>query len=262
MLPSASAIKAPTCGLGVGSPPTPSSKARDINSLSRSFTRSLTVLGSHELVHLDHELVDVAERAVDTGEAHVSHVIERLQTLHHAFADDQRWNFLFATLGELALQGFCMLLEGIGRDRAFVAGNAQTAQHLFALEGHPFAVLLHDGGQRVLDAFVGREATLAAVALPPTPSDRTARSQARIDHPAIHFSAIRALHRIFTRADPWRLPSTFERRKNQRYVSAAKAEGVGHGALDAPFPGVVGHEFEGNFQVWVIEVDGRRDHSR
>src|SRR6478609_5167270 len=79
MFPSLSAIKAPTCGFGVGSPPAPSSTARSISSLSRSFTAitglSLTVLGSHELVHLDHELVDVSEGSIDTGKSHIGHVI-------------------------------------------------------------------------------------------------------------------------------------------------------------------------------------------
>src|SRR6478735_7530676 len=171
MLPSASAIKAPTCGLGVGSPPTPSSKARDINSLSRSFTRSLTVLGSHELVHLDHELVDIAEGAIDAGEAHVGHVIERLQALHDAFADDECWNFLLAALGELALQSFGVLLERIRGDRALVAGDAQASQHLLAFERHAFAVFFHVRRQRVLDALVGGEAALAAVTLTATPGD-------------------------------------------------------------------------------------------
>src|SRR6478752_3347436 len=109
IVPSASAISAPTCGFGVGSPPAPSSKARNISSLSRSFTRSLTALGSYELVHLDHELVDVAEGPINAGKSYICHVVERFQTLHHAFADDQRGYFLLAALCELALQSFGVL---------------------------------------------------------------------------------------------------------------------------------------------------------
>src|SRR5882724_4119906 len=86
-LPSASATTEPTCGLGEGSPFSPSAIARRISSWSTSLAMTSVGTRAHELAHFAHERVDVAERTIDAGEAYVRDLVERLESRHHTLAN-------------------------------------------------------------------------------------------------------------------------------------------------------------------------------
>src|SRR5262249_30207354 len=154
-----------------------------------------------------------------------------------------------AAFAQLAFELFGLLVERLRRHRPLVAGDAQAAQDLLAVERLALAVLLDHGGQRLLDALVGGEAALAAVALPPAPGYGAARDQPRIDDPALHFTTVRALHGREPRRSA---ASALEGGEDQRRVGPAETEGVAHGALDTPLARLVGHEVQRDLGVRVF----------
>src|SRR6186713_1379334 len=71
---------------------------------------------------LVHELVEVAEAAVDGCEAHVGDFVERLQAVHHRFADVARRDLGAGIVEDSALDLVDQLFELRARDRPLLAG--------------------------------------------------------------------------------------------------------------------------------------------
>src|SRR6185312_5131039 len=82
----------------------------------------------------------------------------------------------------------------LAADRALVAGLANSAEELLAIERLAAHVLLHDEREDVLDALVGREAARALLAFAPPPRDVTRGAEPRVDHLALEVGAERTLH--------------------------------------------------------------------
>src|SRR5205823_12466360 len=135
---------------------------------------------------LMHELVDVAERAVHRGEAHVRDGVELVQLAHHGLADRAAGDLPLAALLELALDLVDQGLDGVDRDRALLAGALEPVHDLGALEGLPPAVLLDHHGERLLDPLVGGEGWTAVLAVTPAAVRGPYLAAARVYHPVLH----------------------------------------------------------------------------
>ena len=87
-----------------------------------------------------------------------------------------------------------MLLQLARGDRPLFAGAQQAAQHLLPVEALAAAVFLHHHVGDLVDALVGGEAPVAALALPPPPDRVGLLALARVHHPILPETAIRTLH--------------------------------------------------------------------
>ena len=79
-----------------------------------------------QILQLVHELADVAEVAVDRGEAHVRHLVEPLQLLHHERADVGGRDFLLGPLLQRRFDAIGHRLERRDADRPLLARLQQA----------------------------------------------------------------------------------------------------------------------------------------
>ena len=100
----------------------------------------------------------VLELAVDAREAHVGHLVEQAQLLHHQRADHRARHLAVVLLVAARLDARRGALELLERDRQLLAGAQHARQHALAVEAHALAALLDHPQRRVLDALVGRVA--------------------------------------------------------------------------------------------------------
>src|SRR4030095_6825058 len=122
-----------------------------------------------QLLEFAHELVDVTERAVHGGEAHIGDRVERVQLPHDRLADDAARDLPLAALLDLPLDPVRHGFDRIRGDRPLLARAEQAVHDLLAVEGLATPVLLDHQRQRGVRALVGGEATPAPVAVPAPP---------------------------------------------------------------------------------------------
>ena len=95
-----------------------------------------------------------------------------------------------------ALSGVYDGLQLAGRDGALLAGAEQAAEHLLAVEALAAAVLLDHHVGNLVDALVGGEAAIAALALPPAADRVGLLALARVDDTVLPEAAIRTFHAV------------------------------------------------------------------
>src|SRR5690606_41138014 len=129
--------------------------------------------------------IDVAERLIHARKPDIGHVVQVFQPLHHLLPERTRGNLSRAFLGQLPLQTFYLCVELVVRDRALVAGHAQTLEQLDAIKRFSTSISLGHTGEGVLEALIGGAATLARVALPEPSGDDTHAYEAGIYTPIL-----------------------------------------------------------------------------
>ena len=88
------------------------------------------------------EVARLAEIAIDRGEADIGDVVERLQPLHHEFADPLGRNVGVALALELAHDAVDHALDALGCDGALAQRDLDRAHELVAIERRAPAVFL------------------------------------------------------------------------------------------------------------------------
>src|SRR5262249_7822818 len=139
--------------------------------LRRAALLALRPALAQQILELVHELIDVLERAIDRGEAHVGDGVELVERLHHRLADHRARDLALGAVEEAALDAVDVLLDLLDADRALLARLGEAGDDLHAVEGLAPAVLLDHRRQVLLDALVGREAAAALLALATPPDD-------------------------------------------------------------------------------------------
>jgi hypothetical protein len=147
-----------------------------------------------EIFQFGHELLDVFEIHVDTGEADVSDFVEFFEAMHDHFADFSG--------GEFALRGFMdhafdFVDDGFEfrrGNRAFFAGFQKSLQNFLALEALAAAILLDDHVRNFIDAFVGGEAAGTFQAFTAAADGVAGAALTRINYLVIDMRAEGALH--------------------------------------------------------------------
>ena len=117
------------------------------------------------------EIADLAEIAIDRGEAHIGDLVERLQALHHQFADLRALDLALAGALELAHDAIDHALDALRIDRALAQGDLQRAHQLVAIEGHAAARFLDHDQLAQLHALESGE-TPAAIGTDAAAADR------------------------------------------------------------------------------------------
>jgi hypothetical protein len=93
-----------------------------------------------------------------------------------------------------ALRGVDDGFELAGRDGTLLAGAEQAAEHLLAIEALAAAVLLDHHVGDLVDALVGGEAAIAALALAAAADGVGLLAFARVDDPVLPETAIGTFH--------------------------------------------------------------------
>src|SRR5580704_2903735 len=159
-------ITQPTAGLGQVRP----SDRRASASVARIIASVLEV-GLGEVGDELLEVLGLAEIAIDRGEAHIGHRIERAQRVHHQLTDLRRGNLALAGAFEAPHDAVDHALGALGIDRALATRHLDRAGELVAVELHTLAVLLHHRQLAQLHALEGGETRSAGRAVTP-PADR------------------------------------------------------------------------------------------
>src|SRR5258708_8040900 len=144
--------------------------------------RLLDPLLAEQLVDVALDLGEVAELAVDRGEADICDVVEFAQLFHHQFADLTRRDLHLAGRPQLRLDLVDGCLDRRGRDVALLTSGHQPVEELLAVEVLAAAVLLDDVEGDVLDPLVRRETLVALQAFAPPPDRLTGVRIARVDN--------------------------------------------------------------------------------
>src|SRR5215469_3522648 len=140
------------------------------------------------------EILGLAEIAVDRGEAHIGHLIEAGERLHHEAADHLARYLAFARAFELTHHRVDDALDALSLDRALAQRHIDRARELVAVESLALAVFLDDGELAQLHALEGREACRAIGAEAP-PADRgTVVGRSRILYLGVIETAERTAH--------------------------------------------------------------------
>ncbi len=154
----------------------------------------LGVFAAEQLFELGFEFADVLEVAVDAGEADVGDGVDVLEALHDELADGAGGAL---ALGRVDDEGFGLVDDVLhlgGGDVALLAGVQQAGEDLLAVEFLAAAVLLDDHVGDFVDALVGGEALVAALALAAAADGVGFLAFAGVDDPVLGKSAIRAFH--------------------------------------------------------------------
>jgi hypothetical protein len=138
---------------------------------------------------LDFEFLDCLHKVgaflktpVNAREADVGDFIEFPETFHHQFSDGGSGHFVLVVFADGVGHAFGEVLDGLGADRAFLAGSLETGEELFPGEWFASSVALDDNKGTPLDLLVGGKAVAAAEAFaPPTDGGALAR-RSRINH--------------------------------------------------------------------------------
>ena len=153
------------------------------------------------------EILGLAEIAIDRGKAHIGHVVEVAQMLHHRLADGLGRHFAFAQTFQLADDLRHHLLDPLRLDRALAQRNRQRAHQLVAIERHAPAVALDHHKLAQLHALEGGEAEIAGQADAAAADRGRILGRPRVLHLGIEGAAARTAHaspltRRFTGACP------------------------------------------------------------
>src|SRR6185312_14313270 len=139
------------------------------------------------------EVPRFGEILVDARETNVGDVVERLEAIHHRFAD-------LGALHLIAL-GFQPTLDAgdhavdlVRGDIALARSVADRAGELVAVERLSLTVLLDDRQVAKLDAFKGGEAGAAGLTLPASSDRRPILARAAVLYLAVFMGAERAAH--------------------------------------------------------------------
>src|SRR5262249_674689 len=122
----------------------------------------LAVVG--QLIERRLEVLGLAEIAVNRGEAHIRHVVELAQMLHHRLADGLRRDLVLAETLQLAHDLRYFLLDPLRIDRALAQCDLDRTHELVAVERHAAAIALDDGQLAQLHALESGEAEIAGQA--------------------------------------------------------------------------------------------------
>ena len=140
------------------------------------------------------ELADVLEVAVDGGEADVGDGVEALEVIHDEFAHLRCGALALGRVDQKALGGVDDRFELARRDWTFFAGTEQAAQNFLPVEALTAAILLDHHVGNFVDALVGGEAPIAALALAAPPDRVGFFAFTRVDDPILPKSTIWTLH--------------------------------------------------------------------
>src|SRR6185437_12093078 len=185
----------PTAGLGATDPSAcrASISAAPIQRESSPVELALVPLNV-ELADEILEVLDLAEIAVDRGEAHIGDRIERVERVHHLLADLVRGDLGFAGALEPPHDGTNDALDALGIDRPLACRDLDRFGELVAIEGNPLAALLHHREIAKLNPLECREARSAGRAETPATDRRVVVRRARILHLRVVVTAEWAAH--------------------------------------------------------------------
>src|SRR6185503_6120624 len=147
-----------------------------------------------EPLHLVHELGDVLELPVHGGEAHVGHLVELLEMLHHHLAQLLGGDLLLRPLVQLGLDLGHHVVHRLHAHRALLAGLEDGPAELLPVEGLAPVVALDHVGQHVLDVLVGRIAAVALEALAAAADELAVTPHARVHHAVFRVAAEGTFH--------------------------------------------------------------------
>src|SRR5215470_17671921 len=162
-----------------------------IRSLPR---RGRRIFLARQLIEHRLEILRFAEITIDRGEAHIGHVVERAQRLHHHLAHGLGGNFTLALALELAHDLGHRLVDPLGLDRTLAQRDLHRAQQLVAVERHAAAVALDHHELAQLHALERREAEIAGQAHTATTDDGGVLGRPGVLHLRIEAAAIRTAH--------------------------------------------------------------------
>ena len=101
------------------------------------------------------EIGSISEISVNGCKAHIGDPVQGLKLAHDLFADDCGWDFLPLEFLAGALDTIHNALDGVGADRAFLAGLFDAGADLRSIERLPAAVLLADHRPDLFDELLG-----------------------------------------------------------------------------------------------------------
>src|SRR5882672_6636237 len=169
------AITQPTAGLGQVRPSDRRASASAARIIASVLEVGLGEVGDELL-----EVPGLAEIAIDRGEAHIGHRIERAQRIHHQLADLRRGNLALAGAFQPPHDAVDHAFDALRVDRPLAAGDRDRAGELVAVELHALAVLLHHGELAQLHALERGEARSARRAIAPPADRRIVVSRSRV----------------------------------------------------------------------------------
>ena len=153
------------------------------------------VFAAEQAFELDLELVDVFEVAVDAGEADVGDGVDVFEAVHDELANGRRRALALGRVDDEGFDGVDDLLHLGDGDFAFLAGVEQAGEDLLAIEVFAAAVFLDDHIGDFVEALVGGEAFVAALALAATADGVGFLALAAVNHLVFGEAALGTFHR-------------------------------------------------------------------
>src|SRR6056297_789622 len=147
-----------------------------------------------QLADLLLELGHVLEAAVNGGEAHVRHLVQFAQLLHHHLAEQGRGDLTLAEGAQPVDEMADGLLQRLRADRPLLQRPRQAAAELLLVEGLAALVALDDARHDQFGGLEGGEALAAVLALAPTADLPAFRGEPGVDDLGLGVSAERAMH--------------------------------------------------------------------
>lgn len=141
-----------------------------------------------------HKFSGVAELFVDTGEAHVSDLIDTGESLHHGIADGTRWDLRIKLGFEDIDDVFHQHRDLLVVDGAFVAGGFDRAGEFLAIEIFAAAIAFDYGETFANEGFGGAEAVAAFQAFTTTANSVSFPANPGVGHFVLNRGAFRAAH--------------------------------------------------------------------
>src|SRR6185437_1066536 len=155
----------------------------------------LTMLfGGEQLLQLFLEFAYVLEVAVDAGKADIGDGIEGLQAVHQQLADFAGGALALGRVHEEVFGLVDQRFHIAGGDGAFFAGVQQAAEDFLALEFLAASVFFHHHVGDFVDALIGGEALVAALAFAAAANGLGFFTLARINYAVLRKPAVWAFH--------------------------------------------------------------------
>src|SRR5579871_2387303 len=195
---------APTAGLGHARPSPRPASASAARICSRSASDLFGLALATELAHEFLEVLGLAEVAIDGREAHIGHLVEAGERVHHHFADDGGRNLALARAFQAPDDAVDDAVEAIGIDRTLAQGDPHRTHHLFTVEGFALTIGLDHRQFAQLHPLEGGEAGTAVRTLP-APADRgVVVRRPRVFHLGVFVAAEGTTHASASPEDPIR----------------------------------------------------------